>query len=168
MAALLDPAGHEHEAVELDEVDAVEAAPAGLSERADGCGFPGNRHSGPERSALRLGNVPPAIEIEALAKRYGRHVALDGVTLRVPAGTVYGFLGPNGAGKTTTMRILLGLLRADAGTARVLGRDPWSDGLAVRGQIGYLPSRGGPVPRAARPPAPRLLQRAGRLGARPP
>ena len=87
--------------------------------------------------------MPPAIEIEALAKRYGRHVALDGVTLRVPAGTVYGFLGPNGAGKTTTMRILLGLLRADAGTARVLGRDPWSDGLAVRGQIGYLPSGAG-------------------------
>ena len=77
--------------------------------------------------------MPPAIEIEALAKRYGGHVALDGVTLRVPAGTIYGFLGPNGAGKTTTMRILLGLLRADAGTARVLGRDPWSDGLAVRG-----------------------------------
>jgi ABC-2 type transport system ATP-binding protein len=94
-----------------------------------------------------LGNVPPAIEIDALRKRYGRHVALDGVTLRVPAGVVYGFLGPNGAGKTTTMRILLGLLRADAGTARALGHEPWGDGLAVRGRIGYLPSGAGLYPR---------------------
>ena len=92
--------------------------------------LPGQSPFRVERSALRLGNVPAAIEIEALVKRYGGHVALDGVTLRVPVGTVYGFLGPNGAGKTTTMRILLGLLRADAGTARVLGHDPWSDGLA--------------------------------------
>jgi ABC-2 type transport system ATP-binding protein len=90
-----------------------------------------------------LGNVPAAIEIEALVKRYGGHVALDGVTLRVPVGTVYGFLGPNGAGKTTTMRILLGLLRADAGVARLLGHDPWSDGLHVRGRVGYLPSGAG-------------------------
>jgi hypothetical protein len=90
-----------------------------------------------------LGNVPAAIEIEALVKRYGGHVALDGVTLRVPEGAVYGFLGPNGAGKTTTMRILLGLLRADTGTARVLGRDPWGDGFVVRGRIGYLPSGAG-------------------------
>jgi ABC-2 type transport system ATP-binding protein len=86
-----------------------------------------------------LGNVPPAIEIEALHKRYGDRVALDGVALEVDEGSVYGFLGPNGAGKTTTMRILVGLLRADRGTVRVLGRDPWSDGLAVRGRIGYLP-----------------------------
>jgi ABC-2 type transport system ATP-binding protein len=90
-----------------------------------------------------LGNVPPVIEIDALRKRYGDHVALDGVTLRVEAGAVYGFLGPNGAGKTTTMRILLGLLRADAGAVRVLGRDPWKDGLAVRGRIGYLPGGAG-------------------------
>ena len=83
--------------------------------------------------------MPPAIEIEALYKRYGEQVALDGVTLRVDEGAVYGFLGPNGAGKTTTMRILLGLLRADGGTVRVLGRDPWGDGIAVRGRIGYLP-----------------------------
>jgi ABC-2 type transport system ATP-binding protein len=90
-----------------------------------------------------LGNVPAAIEIEALVKRYGGHLALDGVTLRVPAGTIFGFLGPNGAGKTTTMRILLGLLRADTGTAFVLGHDPWGDGLVVRGRIGYLPSGAG-------------------------
>jgi ABC-2 type transport system ATP-binding protein len=63
-----------------------------------------------------------ALATRALAKRYGRRVALDGLDLRVPTGVVYGFLGPNGAGKTTTMRILTGLVRADAGSVEVLGR----------------------------------------------
>jgi ABC-2 type transport system ATP-binding protein len=63
-----------------------------------------------------------ALATDGLAKRYGRTVALDGLDLRVPAGTVYGFLGPNGAGKTTTMRILTGLVRADAGRVELLGR----------------------------------------------
>ena len=80
------------------------------------------------------------IEISGLRKRYGRHVALDGVDLHVPAGTIYGFLGPNGAGKSTTMRILAGLLRADAGTTRLLGGDPWHDGPRLRARLGYLPS----------------------------
>jgi ABC-2 type transport system ATP-binding protein len=84
--------------------------------------------------------VGDPIEIAGLRKRYGRHVALDGVDLRVPAGTIYGFLGPNGAGKSTTMRILAGLLRADAGTARLLGGDPWRDGPRLRARLGYLPS----------------------------
>jgi len=63
-----------------------------------------------------------AIATRGLAKRYGSRVALDGLDLRVPAGTVYGFLGPNGAGKTTTMRILTGLVRPDAGTVELLGQ----------------------------------------------
>ena len=90
----------------------------------------------PARSVARYvwGTCPAAIEIEALAKRYGApRGTRRGRRCACPPATVYGFLGPNGAGKTTTMRILLGLLRADAGTARVLGRDPWGDGLAVRG-----------------------------------
>ena len=74
-----------------------------------------------------------------LHKRYGDHVALRGVDLRVEPGEILGFLGPNGSGKTTTMRIALGLLRADAGTVRVLGRDPWSD-REHRLRLGYLPS----------------------------
>ncbi len=82
-------------------------------------------------------------ETRALRKRYGRHVALDGVDLRVPEGTIYGFLGPNGSGKTTTMRVLLGLLRADEGAAHVLGRDAWTEGPRVRAEIGYLPSAPG-------------------------
>src|SRR4051794_29731523 len=63
-----------------------------------------------------------ALATQGLAKRYGSRVALDGLDLRVPTGVVYGFLGPNGAGKTTTMRILTGLIRADAGGVELLGR----------------------------------------------
>ncbi len=80
------------------------------------------------------------IETRGLGKSYGRHVALDGVDLQVPAGTIYGFLGPNGAGKSTTMRILAGMLRADTGEARLFGGDPWRDGPALRARLGYLPS----------------------------
>nr|WP_206543602.1 ATP-binding cassette domain-containing protein [Sphingomonas sanguinis] len=64
-----------------------------------------------------------AIETEHLTKRYAGRSVVDDVALRVPMGCVYGFLGPNGAGKTTTMRLLLGLLRADAGTIRLVGHD---------------------------------------------
>lgn len=63
-----------------------------------------------------------ALATQGLAKRYGSRVALDGLDLRVPTGVVYGFLGPNGAGKTTTMRILTGLIHADAGDVELLGR----------------------------------------------
>ncbi|MDX2200101.1 MAG: ABC transporter ATP-binding protein [Phycisphaerae bacterium] len=80
-----------------------------------------------------------AIETRGLTKQYGAYRALDGVDLRVPAGSVFGFLGPNGAGKTTCIRVLLGLLRATTGEARVLGKSVWSDGAGVRAEIGYLP-----------------------------
>jgi polyether ionophore transport system ATP-binding protein len=65
--------------------------------------------------------------------------ALDGLDLTVRAGEVHGFLGPNGAGKTTTIRILLGLVRADAGTARLLGGDPWHDAVALHRRLAYVP-----------------------------
>ena len=81
----------------------------------------------------------PAIEISGLVKRYGRVTALDGLDLSVPAGHAAGFLGPNGAGKSTTIRILLGLLRADAGTVRLLGRDPWHDAVDLHRRIAYVP-----------------------------
>ncbi|MCZ9882266.1 ABC transporter ATP-binding protein [Arthrobacter sp. B2a2-09] len=62
-----------------------------------------------------------AIETHGLSKHFGRHTAVDDLTIRVPAGTIAGFIGPNGAGKTTTIRLLLGLVRSDAGSAMVLG-----------------------------------------------
>ncbi|QKJ21051.1 ABC transporter ATP-binding protein [Microbacterium hominis] len=80
-----------------------------------------------------------AVAVVDLRKRYGRHVGLDGVTLSIPRGTVFGLIGPNGAGKTTTLRLLLDIIRPTSGTARVLGIDPRSGGPALRRRIGYLP-----------------------------
>jgi ABC-2 type transport system ATP-binding protein len=80
-----------------------------------------------------------AIEVAGLRKVFGKTVALDGLDLTVSAGEVHGFLGPNGAGKTTTIRILLGLLRADAGTARLLGGDPWQSAVELHKRLAYVP-----------------------------
>src|SRR6266496_6270376 len=80
-----------------------------------------------------------AIDVAGLVKNYGQTRALDGLDLTVAHGEVHGFLGPNGAGKTTTLRILLGLLRADAGTARLLGGDPWREATTLHRRIAYVP-----------------------------
>jgi len=79
------------------------------------------------------------VETRGLVKRYGAVEALAGLDLVVPKGSIFGFLGPNGAGKTTTLRILLGLLRPTAGSAKVLGLDAWKDSTAIRARVGYLP-----------------------------
>jgi polyether ionophore transport system ATP-binding protein len=80
-----------------------------------------------------------AIDVTELRKSYGNVVALDGLDLTVAAGEVHGFLGPNGAGKTTTIRILLGLLRSDGGSARLLGGDPWSEATELHRRLAYVP-----------------------------
>ena len=80
-----------------------------------------------------------AIEVAGLVKSFGRTRALDGLNLSVRTGEVHGFLGPNGAGKTTTIRILLGLLRADEGSARLLGGDPWRDATVLHRRLAYVP-----------------------------
>jgi len=79
------------------------------------------------------------IEIRALTKDFGAVRALDGLDLTVREGEVHGFLGPNGAGKSTTLRILLGLVKADSGTARLLGGDPWDDAVELHRRIAYVP-----------------------------
>lgn len=80
-----------------------------------------------------------AIEINRLIKRFGPVKALDGLDLTVREGEVHGFLGPNGAGKSTTIRVLLGLVKADDGTARLLGGDPWNDAVSLHRAIAYVP-----------------------------
>jgi len=85
-------------------------------------------HLPPDKESGTAGPAGPAIRARGLVRTYGRRRALDGLDLEVPRGTVYGFLGPNGAGKTTTMRILTGLIRADAGSVELLGQPfRWGD-----------------------------------------
>ncbi|TXI60114.1 ABC transporter ATP-binding protein [Mycolicibacterium mageritense] len=86
-----------------------------------------------------MNNYAPAVEIRGLSKSFGHTRALDGLNLTVSPGHVTGFLGPNGAGKSTTIRVLLGLLRADSGTIRLLGGDPWHDAVDLHRRIAYVP-----------------------------
>ncbi|MEV5824795.1 ABC transporter ATP-binding protein [Spirillospora sp. NPDC052242] len=79
------------------------------------------------------------VQVSGLVKTFGRTRALDGLDLDVRPGEVHGFLGPNGAGKSTTIRVLLGLLRADAGTVRLLGGDPWRDATELHRHLAYVP-----------------------------
>jgi ABC-2 type transport system ATP-binding protein len=83
--------------------------------------------------------VAAAIAISGLVKTFGATRALDGLDLDVAPGEVHGFLGPNGAGKTTTIRVLLGLLHADAGDVELLGGDPWRDAVALHRRLAYVP-----------------------------
>jgi ABC-2 type transport system ATP-binding protein len=80
----------------------------------------------------------PVIDVQGLHKSFGPTRALRGLDLQVRGGEVYGFLGPNGAGKSTTIRVLLDLIRPNAGRVRVLGLDPQADGVALRRRLGYL------------------------------
>ncbi len=86
-----------------------------------------------------MDGVTDAITVSGLRKSFGRTLALDGLDLVVREGEVHGFLGPNGSGKSTTLRILLGLLRADGGTASVLGRDPWRESTLLHRSLAYVP-----------------------------
>lgn len=79
------------------------------------------------------------IETKGLTKSYGKYEALRGVDLTVRQGEVYGFIGPNGAGKSTTIRILLGMLRKNAGEVQLLGGDPWQDTVALHQRLVYVP-----------------------------
>ena len=87
------------------------------------------------------GSAPgfPTIALEGVTKRYGGGGGIEDVTLVVPSGEVFGFLGPNGAGKTTTIRLLLDLIRPDAGRISLFGLDARHDSVAIRRRIGYLP-----------------------------
>jgi ABC-2 type transport system ATP-binding protein len=83
--------------------------------------------------------MQPALEIQGLTKRFADLVAVDGITLAVPAGSFYGIVGQNGAGKTTTLAMAVGLLRPDAGLARIFGADVWAEPGRAKALVGVLP-----------------------------
>ncbi len=80
-----------------------------------------------------------AISLSKLSKSFGKTKALDGLDLEVHTGEIHGLLGPNGAGKSTTIRVLLGLLKSDSGTAQLLGGDPWKDVESLHRRLAYVP-----------------------------
>ena len=96
------------------------------------------RWSGPDTVGYMTGEHP-ALALRGLAKRFDSKIAVAGVDLDVPAGSFYGLLGPNGAGKTTTLSMAVGLLRPDAGSAWVLGRDVWTDPVEAKQLLGVMP-----------------------------
>ncbi|HXO59538.1 MAG TPA: ATP-binding cassette domain-containing protein, partial [Candidatus Acidoferrum sp.] len=79
------------------------------------------------------------IDVQGLSKSYGSKVGITDVSFQVDEGDVFGFLGPNGAGKTTTIRLLMALLHADAGSARIAGLDCWEKSVEIKRFIGYMP-----------------------------
>ena len=83
----------------------------------------------------------PAVVLDRLTKSFGQTVAVDRVSMAIPAGEIFGFLGANGAGKTTTIRMLCGLNKPASGSGRIMGRDIWEERYAVRGQFGYVAQR---------------------------
>lgn len=81
----------------------------------------------------------PILDVKGLTKKFGKFKALDGVDFEVKKGEVFGFIGPNGAGKSTTIRVLLGLLKRDAGAVTIFGQDVWSDAVEIHKKIAYVP-----------------------------
>ena len=94
---------------------------------------------GTPRSTTSHAFSTPAIALSDLRKTFGAVQAVNGLDLSVAPGEVAGFLGPNGAGKSTTLRILLGMIRADGGRARLFGADPWGDAVALHERLAYVP-----------------------------
>src|SRR5262245_38133280 len=86
----------------------------------------------------------PAIRLAGVRKAYAGHVAVSGLSLEIPKGSIFGLLGPNGAGKTTTLRIVMDILGPDSGTIEILGR---TADQAARDRIGYMPEERGLYPR---------------------
>jgi len=86
-----------------------------------------------------IGMSEYSLEIRNLTKKFGDLTALSGINLTVNKGEVFGYIGPNGAGKTTTIRVLLGILRATKGKAKVFGMDAWNDAVGIHKKIAYVP-----------------------------
>src|SRR5437764_2816067 len=94
----------------------------------------------PSRASPQLGGCMNAVCLREVTKTFGPHIAVDGLSLNVPAGTVYGFIGPNGSGKTTTLRMIMRIIHPDRGAIRVLGGQ---SSQAANDHVGYLPEERG-------------------------
>lgn len=81
----------------------------------------------------------PMVEITKLTKRFGKVTAIDEIDLTLNEGEVFGYIGPNGAGKTTTINVLLGILKANSGSARIFGKDVWKDAVEIHKRVSYVP-----------------------------
>jgi ABC-2 type transport system ATP-binding protein len=79
------------------------------------------------------------IETQSLTRNYGRRRGIESINFSVPQGSLFGFLGPNGAGKTTAIRVMVGLLRPSAGSAKIFGLDCWRDSRSIKADVGYMP-----------------------------
>ncbi|MFD2656406.1 ABC transporter ATP-binding protein [Gracilibacillus thailandensis] len=79
------------------------------------------------------------IDVKGVTKKFGKFTALNGIDLEVRKGEVYGFIGPNGAGKSTTIRVLLGIIQATSGTAKIFGKDAWKDAVEIHRKVVYVP-----------------------------
>jgi ABC-2 type transport system ATP-binding protein len=97
--------------------------------------------SGPLSQGAREEDL--AIDVQGLTKRYGERTVVDGLTMQVRRGEIYGFLGPNGSGKTTSIRMMCGLLTPDAGSGRTLGLDVVREAGAIKKRVGYMTQRFG-------------------------
>ena len=93
----------------------------------------------PDNQIARQDGRLPALALVGLHKQFGETTAVDHLDLEVPGGSFFGLVGPNGAGKTTTLSMAVGLLRPDAGSARIFGVDVWADPVAAKRRIGVLP-----------------------------
>lgn len=100
---------------------------------------PNPDHPVPDPTPAPAAKAAPALALRGLAKRFGQKIAVNGISLDVPAGSFYGVVGPNGAGKTTTLSMATGLLRPDHGTAFVHGVDVWAQPLEAKKLMGILP-----------------------------
>lgn len=83
--------------------------------------------------------VEPILETTKLTKKFGKVTAIDGIDLRLNEGEVFGYIGPNGAGKSTTINVLLGILKASSGSAKIFGKDVWKDAVDIHKRVSFVP-----------------------------
>jgi ABC-2 type transport system ATP-binding protein len=102
--------------------------------------LPSQPAPGPAAGAVDLDRVEAALVLEGVTKRFGKQIAVDAISARIPRGSIYGFLGPNGAGKTTTIRMIMSIIYPDAGRISILGED---NAEAIKDRLGYLPEEKG-------------------------